>query len=209
MSAGSRLHRNARSTVTRPGRAPGKQRINIGNEKLPTTGNAIRSLIRARYRDGNRCARAPLGGVQGTAPTRWKPLGEGGARGPGQRGPHSWLRVGHGPQNQPETPAGSSGAGRSSRQGAVSLWGCGGAGPGPPLPARGFWMGPAAPWVCSCPPAGPVWAGQGPACQAGPLPSFPQRQVPLASPFQLAQGAACRASSSEGSVLSRGHRRAE
>lgn len=41
-------------------------------------------------------------------------------------------------------------------------------------------------------------------CTVGPCPSFPQRHVPLASPFQLTEGAACRTSSSEGSVLSRG-----
>lgn len=38
-----------------PGREPGKQWINIWNEKLPTTGKPMRSLIRACYTDENRC----------------------------------------------------------------------------------------------------------------------------------------------------------
>lgn len=38
-----------------PGREPGKQWINIWNEKLPTTGKPMRFLIRACYTDENRC----------------------------------------------------------------------------------------------------------------------------------------------------------
>lgn len=51
------MHRNylEYSNAAGLGRAPGKQRINIWNKKLPTTGKPIRSLIRACYTGGNRC----------------------------------------------------------------------------------------------------------------------------------------------------------
>ena len=51
------MHRNyfEYSNAAGLGRAPGKQRINIWNKKLPTTGKPIRSLIRVYYTGGNRC----------------------------------------------------------------------------------------------------------------------------------------------------------
>jgi hypothetical protein len=69
------LHRNELSTVPRQpaGLAPAKQRINIWNEKLPTTGKPIRSLIRACYIDGNRCVLVST--WLGTFPTHWEVAG--------------------------------------------------------------------------------------------------------------------------------------
>lgn len=181
MSAGSRLHRNALSTVTRPGRAPGKQQINIGDEKLPTTGKAIRSLIRARYIDGNRCApgSARRGARHGS--TRWEPLGEGEARGPGQREPHSWLR-GRPWTKEPEREAcrlqpgralwlGRARRGLSGAHGTVSLWGCGWGRPwssAPCLPARGFWMGPRCPLGLQLPACRSYLGRTGPGLPGGP-----------------------------------------
>lgn len=77
------MHRNllrVPSTVLRrgPGWAPGKQRINIWNEKLPTTGKPIRSLIPACYIDANRYVLSFTRlGVQGTFPTRGEAAGRG------------------------------------------------------------------------------------------------------------------------------------
>lgn len=68
-----------------PGWAPGKQRINIWNEKLPTTGKPIRSLIPACYIDANRYVLSFTRlGVQGTFPTRGEAAGGGQA---GQQAP--------------------------------------------------------------------------------------------------------------------------
>lgn len=211
-----------RSTVMRPGWAPGKQRINIGNEKLPTTGKAIRSLIRARYIDGNRCgpgsAQRGARHVSNLLGSRWKGEGHGGL---GNEDPTPGSEGGQGPKNQREKPADSSRAGSgeasSGAHGEGEPLGLR-VGPAwssaPCLSARGVWRGPAGPWVCSCLPAVLSRQDECPACQMGPAlhgGSTPflssAGHVPLASPFSARRGdRACRSGSSEGSVLSRGRR---
>lgn len=165
---------------------------------------------------------APLGGVQGTAPTRWKPLGEGGrgawaARTPllAPGGPWTKEPAREACRLQPGRALWRAGSSEASLEltGTVSLWGCGWGRPWsstPCLPAEASGWAPAAPWVCSCPPAGPIWAGRGPACQVGPAlhggptPFLSSATRAFGQPLPARPGAACRSSSSEGSVLSRG-----
>lgn len=73
----------------RPGWAPGKQRINIWNEKLPTTGKPIRSPSWACHTDGNRRVRgsARLGRGRLSSPQEADKAGRGRRVGPGQPEP--------------------------------------------------------------------------------------------------------------------------
>lgn len=209
MSAGSRLHRNARSTVTRLGRTPGKQRINIGDEKLPTTGKAIRSLIRARYIDGNRCAPGSARWGARHSSNSLEAAGRGRAQGLGSENP----TPGSGramDQRTLQAPAGQGALAGREQRGLLGAHGDGeplGLRVGPALvlcslpSSRGFWMGPRCPLGLQLPacrsylgrtgpglPGGPGSARWARLCTVGPRPSFPQRHVPLASPFQPAQG---------------------
>lgn len=92
---------------------PGKRRINIGNEKLPTTGKPIRSLIWACYRDGNTCAPGPSARVQGRLQSTGKHWGGGeaaprtGSKGAsGGTGQSSALQMGAWPSSGCPAPAG-------------------------------------------------------------------------------------------------------
>lgn len=200
--------------MTRAGRAPGKQRINIGSEKLPTTGKAIRSLIPARYMGGSRCApgsaRRGARHVSNLLGSHWKGRSVGAWA---VRTPFLAPRVGHGPKNQRQKPADSSGQGAVAGQGAH--------GEGEPLGLRvglalvlrslpSGWA-PAGPWVRSCPPAGPIWAGRVPSMPGGPGSARWGHSLPflsgtraLGQPPPACRGDSLRSSSSEGSVLSHG-----
>lgn len=165
---------------------------------------------------------APLGGVQGTAPTRWKPLGEGGRGAWAARTP---LLAPGGPwTKEPAREACRLQPGRALRRAGSSEASLELTGDGEPLglrvgPAlvlhslpssRGFWMGPRCPLGLQLPACRSYLGRTGPACQVGPAlhggptPFLSSATRAFGQPLPARPGAACRSSSSEGSVLSRG-----